>query len=299
LLAPVDGQRFLQFDVDWRSGRWNFQADARVGAPQWWNAKLRTIDDLRGPVLFKAHHPRQVVFSDLRVQPLESSCALSVIVTCHRFAQRLRVALRAWSQQTLPSGTLEVIVVNPGSPDQTHDVVLAATRAYPSVRVHELSVDGRLFRNKGKLINLGVAAARGEWIWLSDADCLFPPDAATRALARADSRRRLFYCERRHLTEAATAALVTQRNGAAIDYRSLLAHTRSDTNFVPWGYCQLAHRSVFDAVRYREDVESFSNSDITFMESCRANGIELVPLDGVSCLHLVHPWAWQGTRDLL
>lgn len=300
LLAPTDGERFIQLEIDWHARRWAFQADARIGARQWWNTKIRSVNDLlEAPLLFKAHHPRRVIFQNLCVRRLDSSCRLSVVITCHRFARRLRFCLDSWCHQAIPSGALEIIVVNPGSPDETHEVVLAAARQYPCVRIKELTTSARFFRNKGRLINLGVAASCGEWIWLTDADCLFPPDAAAMALANADSHTSLFYCERRHLTEAATRALLANRNGGGLDFSELLEQTRSDSNAVPWGYCQVAHRSVFQRIRYREDIDSFSNSDIVFVQTCAANGVRATPFEGLTCLHMVHPWAWQGTAHLL
>jgi hypothetical protein len=300
LLAPLDGERFVQLEIDWHARRWAFQGDARIGARQWWNTKIKSVEDLLDqPLFFKAHYPRGVVFRNLYVRQFESSCRLSVVITCHRFARRLRLCLNSWCHQTVPSGALEIIVVNPGSPDEAHEVVLAAAREYPHVRIKELTTSAAFFRNKGRLINQGVAASCGEWIWLTDADCLFPPDAAAMALTKADSPTSLFYCERRHLTDAATRGLLAQRNGADLDFPELLRQTRPDSNVVPWGYCQLAHRSVFERIRYREDVDSFSNSDIVFVETCAANGVLATPFDGLTCLHLVHPWAWQGTPHLL
>ena len=300
LLAPADGERFIQLEIDWHARRWTFQADARIGARQWWNRGIQSVDDLReAPLFFKAHHPRRVVFQHLCVRRFDSSCRLSVVITCHRFARRLRPCLESWCHQALPSGTLEIVVVNPGSPDDTHAVVLAAAHEYPHIRIRELATEARFFRNKGRLINRGVAASCGEWIWLTDADCLFPPEAAAMALARAESQATLLYCERRHLTESATRAVLARPKGQPLNFAELLTQTRSDCNLVPWGYCQLFHRSVFDRIGYREDVESFSNSDITFVEHCAANGVRSAPIDGLTCLHMVHPWAWQGTTQLL
>jgi hypothetical protein len=300
LLAPVDGERFLHLEIDWYARRWTFQGDARIGPRQWWDTRINSVEDLlHEPLFFKAHHPRGVVFRDLCLRPFESSCRLSVIITCHRFARRLRVCLKSWGAQALPSGALEIIVVNPGSPDDTHAVVFDAAREYPRVRIRELTANAASWRNKGRLINQGVAASSGEWIWLTDADCLFPPDAASMALARAQSASSLFYCERRHLTMPATRALLARQHDEPLNVAQLLGQTRADRNNVPWGYCQLFHRSVYEGIRYREDVDSFSNSDIIFVETCAANGVETTPLDDLTCLHMVHPWSWQGAPHLL
>ncbi|HKV11214.1 MAG TPA: glycosyltransferase family 2 protein [Thermoanaerobaculia bacterium] len=297
---PSQGPRLLQLEVDREAGNWAFRAEGTLVARQWWNAAVKSVDDLPGGSLcLKAHHAKSVTFRQLRVRPFASSCRMSVVIVSNRFGKRLRVALRSWAQQSVPSGTLEVIVVNPASPDDTHAVVAAAARDHPGVRIAEVAADAVLARNKGALINLGLAVARGEWIWLTDADCLYPETGAAHVLARLGSRSALYYCERRHLTEQATNGLIKGHADAVYRFEELIGQTRADTNVCPWGYCQIVHRSVLDRVRYREHVNAYSDSDNFFVADCVRSGVQPVRLEGLSCLHLVHPFAWGGTNDFL
>jgi hypothetical protein len=298
-VAGRESPRRLQLELDADTRTFAFRADGRVVDRAWWNAGVRTFDDLRGEtLLLKAHRAQGVSFRELRIRPFASRARLSVVLTCFRFARRLRVALEAWCRQTVPSGTLEIVVVNPGSPDATHDVVAAAALEYPGVRIREVTVNITRRRDKGHLINRGVAATHSEWIWLSDADCIFPPDAAARALAGVDADS-LLYCRRRHLTDAATEALLRRELDPSQQFETLLPMTRADSNHDPWGYCQIVHRSAFERIRYREGLNIFSTSDNIFAAQCAAAGIPSVPLDGLTCLHLVHPFAWNGTDLLL
>src|SRR6476659_9898923 len=120
----------------------------------WWDAAIESVDDILGGALtLKAHKAEEVVFRDLSLHRFESSCRISVILSCYRLAQRLLVSLRNWCRQRLPAGALEVIVANPQSPDGTHEVVAARAAAYPEVRVRELAPDGGMARNKGFMLN--------------------------------------------------------------------------------------------------------------------------------------------------
>jgi len=301
-LVPLygpDRPRLLQVEADRDAGMWAFRADGIIVGRQWCDAAIHSVDDLlQGTLTLKAHEAGSVAFRDLTLRLLASSCRVTVVLTCYRFARRLRSVLRNWCNQSLPSGALEVIVVNPGSPDATHDVIAAAAREHPGVRIRELQADAQLWKNKGALINQAIAQSHGEWIWLSDADCLFPPNAAADALASAD-RAALLYCVRQHLTEEATEAVLDGSRDGVADFTALTEETRPDADDWPWGYCQFFHRSVFDETRYRDDVETFSTSDAQFIEDCRSRGILPLRIAGVTCLHLVHPFAWQGTDLLL
>ncbi|HYI08043.1 MAG TPA: glycosyltransferase family 2 protein [Thermoanaerobaculia bacterium] len=297
-VQPGHGERRLQLEIDGDAGTWAFRADGVLVERVWWDAAVKSVEDLfAGTLTVKARWAKEVTFRDLSIRALESSPRVSVILTCYRFAQRLRVALTSWCRQRVPSGALEIIVLNPDSPDGTHELVASMAAAYPEVRLRELPVAEAMSRNKGWMLNRGMAAARGEWIWLTDADCVFPPDAAARLLETARSESLLLFGERRHLTRRETDALLAGRTDPAAEFERLVESTngRGSDSF-PWGYTQILHRSQAARVRYREDLDHFAGSDGTFLEECRSKGLQEVRLDGLTCLHLAHPFAWYGTK---
>lgn len=299
LLVPVDsgqGERLLQVDVDAMAGRWAFRADGRLMGRSWWDAAIESIDDILGGALtLKAHKAEEVVFRDLNVRRFESSCRVSVILSCYRFAQRLHVALGSWCRQSLPAGAIEVIVANPESPDGTHEVIAAMASAFPEVRMRELAIDGGMARNKGFMLNRAIEASSGEWIWLTDADCVFPANAVEHTLGQLDSKSALYYGERRQLGRVATAALLAGRADLSAEFENLAA-TAGAADSHPWGYTQLMHRSLAERIHYREDVDNFSTSDGEFLNACRARNVPFRRIDGLACLHLHHPFAWYGTN---
>ena len=304
-LAPLNEpevSRRLQLEVDAGAGCWTFRADGQLMQRCWWDSAVGNVTDLiNGTLTLKAREPQEVVFRDLTMHVFQASCQLSVIMTCYRFLQRLRLSLRNWCGQDLPSGAYELLVVNPGSPDGTHEHLAAVARSYPHVRVREIAVSPALAMNKGAMINRAAEASRGEWVWLTDADCLFPPNCAAEALKKvAGHSHNLFYGQRRYLAATQTDALLAGRVDGLNEFDEL-AETqllRPPEN-APWGYTQIVHRSVFSRVRYREDLNHFAHSDGIFTQDCLGHGISARQIEGLFCLHLDHPFSWYGTEVFL
>ncbi|RYE61621.1 MAG: glycosyltransferase [Oxalobacteraceae bacterium] len=256
---------------------------------------------LNGELRLKVKNAGEVSFHDLTFHKLEASCQLSVIITCSSFLQRLRVSLRNWCHQELPTGTHEVLIVNPQSPDGTHEHLAAVARSYPHVRVREIAVGNNLVKNKGAMINRAFASSRGEWIWLTDADCVFGLGCAAAVLQQIRGRyNHLYYGERRFLTSTQTDALLSGRTDSLTDFAALApgAVARQPERHY-WGYTQIVHRSVFQRVRYSEHLNHFAHTDGMFAEACRRDGAPPLMLDGLFCLHLDHPFSWYGAERFL
>jgi len=301
-VAPDSGKRRLQLEVDNGAGTWAFRVDGRLMPRSWWDSSVRGTEDIMNGVLtLKARRAEQALFEDFRVHAFTSSCRVSVIMTCHRFQQRLRVSLRNWCQQNLPSGAFEVLVVNPGSPDGTHEMMAAVARSFSNVRLRELAVPHDISKNKGKMINHAIRQSRGEWIWLTDADCLFPPNAVEHVLQVVGNRTpKMYYGQRRYLSTEQTDALLSGRLDSIDDFAELstLADQRHPEN-APWGYTQIAHRSVWNRIPYTEQVNHFAHSDEVLIRECHRQRIKLEQIAGLYCLHLDHPFSWYGTDAYL
>ncbi|MEI8011012.1 MAG: glycosyltransferase [Candidatus Omnitrophota bacterium] len=72
----------------------------------------------------------------------------------------------------------EIVVVNDGSRDKTHELVQGFAARYPFIRL----VDHEINRGLGKALETGIASARGEIIVTMDSDLTHPP-AMIRELA--------------------------------------------------------------------------------------------------------------------
>lgn len=92
---------------------------------------------------------------------------ISVIIPARNEEKNIGKLLAALQQQTYPESLFEVIVIDDHSTDKTIEVV----RRYPEVRLLQLKEDD-INSYKKKAIETGIAAAKGELIVTTDADCL-------------------------------------------------------------------------------------------------------------------------------
>lgn len=300
-LAPLPAgswPRWLSLELHAGRDTWTFRVDGRLTTAQWDDdpGARRMLD---GMPSLKALGPAEMAFTDITVRRFPARCRLSVILTCHRFLQRLRIALLAWCRQDAPAGSFEVIVVNPASPDGTAEHLAAVAASFPGMRIRELFVDAPA--HKSVLINHAVRASAGEWVWLTDADCLFPSTAARLVLGELDrepaGQQRLLFGGRRHLRRADTVALLAMAVDGVGDFAALAGRADAAApDHYPWGYTQIVPRQLLLDIPYREDLRHFAHSDGAFVDACRRRGIVPSPVEGLYCLHLDHPFAWFGTE---
>jgi dolichyl-phosphate beta-glucosyltransferase len=101
---------------------------------------------------------------------------LSIVIPAYNEEQRLPdslAQLRAYASQQLYS--MEVLVVDDGSEDTTAAVVEAAAANWPDLRLLHIAHTG-----KGQAIKQGLLAARGDLIFICDADLSMPIEQLAR-----------------------------------------------------------------------------------------------------------------------
>ena len=108
---------------------------------------------------------------------------LSVVVPCFNEEQRLpRTIEQIESFLDGRGGEHELILVDDGSSDRTRQVMDAAAGEHSSVRVEALPHN----RGKGRALAVGVAAAKGDEILLTDADLSTPIEELDKLQAALD-----------------------------------------------------------------------------------------------------------------
>src|SRR5215217_6683007 len=114
--------------------------------------------------------PAMAVIAPVRPYVVGRLRGLSIVLPCHDEAENVERAIdEATAAGELVADAHEVIVVDDGSADATRE--LAAARAAEDPRVRVLVHDGN--RGYGAALRTGFAAARLEWIFLTDADLQF------------------------------------------------------------------------------------------------------------------------------
>ncbi len=111
---------------------------------------------------------------------------LTLILPAYNESRRLPRSLAA-IREYLKRGdlTADVLVVDDGSEDETSDVVKAAARAWPALRLLRTA-----HRGKGHAVRTGLLAADGVYSFICDADLSMPIEQIARFLPpeRADVR---------------------------------------------------------------------------------------------------------------
>ena len=115
------------------------------------------------------------------------SIKISVIIPARNEEENIGQLLQALQEQTYPSTLFEVIVVDDHSTDGTAAIV----QQYPSVKLLQLKEDG-INSYKKKAIETGIAAATGELIVTTDADCLPSKDWLKLIVAFKEEKQSVF-----------------------------------------------------------------------------------------------------------
>src|SRR5690606_31394854 len=109
-----------------------------------------------------AYLPKNIMIPDTR---------FSVIIPARNEEKNIGALLKSLREQTYSPDLFEVIVVDDHSTDQTAAVV----GGFEGVKLVQLKED-QINSYKKKAIETGIAAATGEWIVCTDADCIAGPD---------------------------------------------------------------------------------------------------------------------------
>ena len=103
--------------------------------------------------------------------PAAPSTKISIIIPARNEEDNIKSLLQSIANQTYPKELFEVIVVNDNSTDNTTSIA----PQFPFVKLISLKEDS-INSYKKKAIEVGIAAATGELIITTDADCIVPPE---------------------------------------------------------------------------------------------------------------------------
>jgi cellulose synthase/poly-beta-1,6-N-acetylglucosamine synthase-like glycosyltransferase len=102
-----------------------------------------------------------------------SDAGISVVVPARNEERNIPLLLQALKEQTYPAELFEVVVVDDFSVDGTADVVRDFMLRLPALRLRLITPGGdSVSSSKKKAVAAGVAAAEGELVVTTDADCI-------------------------------------------------------------------------------------------------------------------------------
>lgn len=197
---------------------------------------------------------------------MPANLELSVILTTYERPHHLERSLASLAVQRNMAGRFEVIVVDDGSKDRTHDVVhrFARTVDFPvKLTTHEHNgFRVALCRNDG------VRASVGEYLLISDSDCLFPPyhlarhlDACKPGVARAGNCYRLDREATERLTLADVTAGVYRSQVSWIERWRLWRRWASDVRYQLRNHPVKPKLMGFNIAVWRSDLEAVNGFD--------------------------------------
>lgn len=110
---------------------------------------------------------------------------LSIVVPVYNMAAdgKLQYCLDSLLNQTLKKNTYEIIAVDDKSTDNSLEVLLAYEKAYPE-RFHVIASE--VNKRQGGAKNLGIKAAKGEWLGIIDSDDWIAEDMYEKLLTKAE-----------------------------------------------------------------------------------------------------------------
>ncbi|TAE54745.1 MAG: glycosyltransferase, partial [Bacteroidetes bacterium] len=95
---------------------------------------------------------------------------VSVVIPARNEERRIATCLHSVLQQQYPAGKFEVILVNDHSTDATKAIATVFATRNPQLRVIDLEAQG-INAYKKAALSAGIAAAQGEIVLQTDADC--------------------------------------------------------------------------------------------------------------------------------
>lgn len=211
------------------------------------------------------------------------SLSLSLVIPTRNGAARLRETLASVAAQKL-EGTLEVVVVDDGSTDDTGRLAALFSLPWgrPRVLRHETS------RGRGAACNTGIRAARAERIVLLDDDMTLRPGALQAHLA----------FHRANPSAAARARVVLAAPEKADCFARFLAREEAQQERVlleraqdlPFALCQTGHFSLarglfLECGGFDETITRYGFEDIELAYRLSGRAVRLLYLPEAEALH--------------
>lgn len=211
--------------------------------------------------------------------------SLSVIIPVRNCSGlRLSNCLRSLRWQQVDAAELEIILSDCGS-EPEHQRALDELAEPVGARIVRTPAAGSW--NRSRALNLGIRAARAEFLLCTDADMLFAENFVPAVLGahRGSSHELMVHCQCHDLSSEAP-----ERAWASADFPALRAQASARPTRAT-GACQSAGRAFFERVRgYDERYLGWGYEDLDMTSRARRAGLEIRWVsEETSMLHQWHP----------
>ena len=200
-----------------------------------------------------------------------------VVVAARNEAAVIGQWIRGILAQDYPADRLDVVVVDDRSTDATGELVEAAARVDPRVRLVRVERLPAGWMGKSHALWRGTRDIRAEWLLFTDADCQLDPAAVRTAILEAQSRGvRLLSLWPRNAAGGFWEHLVIPLCGGVIAlwYSSARAASRS-TSARPFanGQFLLIERAAYERIGGHQSVRRYLIEDVPLAEQAHRSGV--------------------------
>src|ERR1700722_11721189 len=207
--------------------------------------------------------------------------SFSVIIPAYNASLTIERAIRSAAAQTLPP--FEILVIDDCSTDNTVEVVQALAREIPSLRLYSTPVNG----GPSAARNVGLRAAKGDWIGLLDADDAWKPGRLQRLLEVALTTSADFVADDLVMWDAVADAQLKPnyyKLSESLKHITLLEMFRAEDNFnfskVTYGLMKPICRRAFLVDHKLEYDESLDFAeDLALYAESLFNGAKIILID--------------------
>ncbi|MEE4312669.1 MAG: glycosyltransferase [candidate division KSB1 bacterium] len=113
----------------------------------------------------------------------EALPAVTVIVAARNEGKYIENCIKSLLGQDYPADSYEILLVNDASGDNTRDIMQRYASEHENIRAHQIAAGDRYQGSKKRALETGIAAAKGDLLLFTDADCE-PPPAWAREMVR-------------------------------------------------------------------------------------------------------------------
>jgi len=206
----------------------------------------------------------------------------SIVIPMRNSAATIGPCLEAACAVDYPR--FEVVVVDDGSTDNSADLA----RKF-DVRLQELPENG----GAGKARNTGVQAARGEFIFFTDSDCVVPPDILHRAAAAIEAEGPDKVIGGSYTPLAHDHGLFSSFQSVFVNYSETKYH---EPDYIAT-HAMLIKKAIFDeGERFQEHFLPILE-DVDFCHRLRRRGIKLVMRPELLVRHIFRFGLWRSMKN--
>jgi cellulose synthase/poly-beta-1,6-N-acetylglucosamine synthase-like glycosyltransferase len=205
---------------------------------------------------------------------------LSIVIPAHNEARVIEASVRGLRAQTRRN--FEAIYVLDRCTDRTRDLLVSAAEGDPRIRFIENDSCPPDWAGKCNACRVGAAAATGEWLLFTDADCRFAPDLLDAMLAIAHARGTALLSAVGRLTFRRRFERFLQPVASVVLFR-IFPPEKANRDQRRWPFANgqflLFRREAYDAIGGHEAVKDALLEDLAFAWRLHRDGARLGLVD--------------------